>query len=147
MGKIRARVSQGGGNDDAAILGIFDITVSLNPGDSSTTVPANISCSLIIGTETTSLPQIGSGPNSSGGINISFSYSRSAIDQSYTLSNFQNVPAGDTVENPTGTVTSNTLTEVKAGAQTAAKAPASKPAGSTLSLWQRIIQFFRNLFR
>ncbi|HRI61901.1 MAG TPA: hypothetical protein PK228_19315 [Saprospiraceae bacterium] len=148
MARIRASVSQASGDDDLVTLGIFPITVSLNPENTTppTQVPSNISCNLSIAGALAVPPNPATGTrNSQNGIDLQYSVNfngSTTVGQGYTLSNFQNWNIGD-VDGASGSVL---VIITEAAARGAVKAPAPEPESSTLSAWDRIILFIRRLF-
>lgn len=145
MGKIRVKVSQGGGtDDDPAILGSGPVTVTLTAEDESTggKVPGSMSVSLSVNGSVVGTPQ--STPSGNASDALSYPFSGSAWSLPYTVT-VTNAPSGTTFDGLTGSVGQPAFMGADMSSR-AAEVPAPEPARRAMSFFQKIILFLRRLF-
>lgn len=144
MGRIKVKVSQGGGTEDDVALGINDLKMTLTAEDASTggSLPASTSVSLtvngqIVGNQTT--------PSGSNTVdNLSYSYGQNAVGLAYSVS-IAGVDPSQIDYDPNATV-QRSFAAAAEMSRAAVEVPAPEPTRRAMSFFQKIISFLRRLF-
>lgn len=138
MGRIRVRVSQGGGTEGlVADFGSGQIFVGLTSEDTNP-VPPNMQVTLTVGTQVVGSKNTPSSATTS--VSLTYPYTGNAVGLSYNVT-ASNPPQGTNFDGQNGTVAT-----APAIATEAARVSVPAPATGSKSFFQKFRSFFSRLF-